>query len=196
MTIGLDHGLLDSLITPNFSICWISFSIAHRWASGTRYGRCLTMVPDSTRVGENTSENWPTRCYSSAFWAVDSWGLTSTTTGRVRAADPVSDGTDLLQDGIRTLPAGQEFVGWVGDKDHHAHAEPWWGAPGLMAWPGRFVLSSLSHVRSWSGVAWAVFSTLLLLHPAAPNSSSKGVKPVEAWGTSRIPNSTYDSMRS
>ncbi len=36
-----------------------------------------------------------------------------------RLADLVSDGTDLLRDGIRALPAGQEHKGEVGDKDHH-----------------------------------------------------------------------------
>ncbi len=56
---------------------------AERWF----LGRTDLMVKDLGPPGEreNTSENWPTRCCNSFFWAAERWGLTSTTTGVVVA---------------------------------------------------------------------------------------------------------------
>ncbi len=110
MTMGLDHGLREGSITPNFNISRTSSSMACRRASGTRraaaerwfLGRTDLMVKDLGRPGrgENTSENWPTRCCNSFFWAAERWGLTSTTTGVVvaRAASWVLVPDPLFQE--------------------------------------------------------------------------------------------------
>ncbi len=182
-------------------------------------------------VGENTSDNWPTRCCSSAFWATvvraASWSLVPThffsrliwyswsslrRPGWFRQdrSSPWWYTDSASWPGICRLSWGQGpslclqavtlEVGWFGCNAAAAPAEPWWGATGLMAWPGRFVLSSLSHVRSRSGWARAVVPTLLSLHLVPPGAGGQTVAR-KRWSRSKpevphIPNSTYGSMRS
>ncbi len=75
------------------------------------------------------------------------------------------------------LQVGTLEVGRLGWNVATAPAETWWGVPGPMAWPGRSVPSSPSHVRSWSSGVQAVVPTPLLLHPVAPGADDRTV----AW---------------